>query len=83
MWRAAVAAGADDVTITSFNEWQEGTQIEPASPPSRHGVYSYGSYDGAWGLFGPAAETAYLDRTAHWVKVFRRSKRSRAYTGPT
>ncbi len=70
MWRAAIAAGADEVTITSFNEWQEGTQIEPAAPPSRHGRYSYGSYDGAWGLTGTAAETAYLDRTAYWVGRF-------------
>ena len=37
MWHAAIAAGADEITITSFNEWQEGTQIEPAAPPSRHG----------------------------------------------
>ena len=32
MWRAAIARGADRVTITSFNEWHEGTQIEPAAP---------------------------------------------------
>ena len=32
MWRAAIAAKADRVTITSFNEWHEGTQIEPAAP---------------------------------------------------
>ncbi len=70
MWRAAIAAGADEVTITSFNEWQEGTQIEPAAPPARHGEYSYTSYDGAWGLEGVAAETAYLDRTAYWVARF-------------
>ena len=42
MWRAAIAAGADAVTITSYNEWHEGTQIEPAAPaPSRHGAYRY------------------------------------------
>jgi hypothetical protein len=74
MWRAAIAAGADDVTITSFNEWQEGTQIEPAAPPARHGEYSYSSYDGAWGLDGIAAETAYLDRTAYWVGVYEESQ---------
>ena len=32
MWRAAMAAGADVVSITSWNEWHEGTQIEPAKP---------------------------------------------------
>ena len=56
MWHAAIAAEADEVTITSFNEWQEGTQIEPAAPPARHGDYSYASYNGAWGLDGVAAE---------------------------
>ena len=52
MWRAAVSSGADNVTITSFNEWHEGTQIEPAAP-RRRARYRYLSYDGAWGLHGP------------------------------
>ena len=30
MWRNAIRAAADVVTITSYNEWHEGTQIEPA-----------------------------------------------------
>ncbi len=71
MWRAAIAAKGDRVTITSFNEWHEGTQIEPASPTHWHGRYRYLSYDGAWGLHGAAAETAYLDRTLYWSDVFR------------
>ena len=83
MWHAAIAAGADEITITSFNEWQEGTQIEPAAPPSRHGVSSYVSYDGAWGLDGLTAETAYLDRTAHWVGIFDRAWQTRPYLAPT
>jgi hypothetical protein len=72
MWHAALAAGADRITITSFNEWQEGTQIEPAIP-LRLGEYRYVSYDGAWGLHGPAAENAYLTRTAYWANLFRRT----------
>lgn len=63
MWRGAVRARADLVTITSYNEWHEGTQIEAA----RAGRRGYRSYEGAWGLRGRAAETAYLDRTAYWV----------------
>ena len=64
MWRGAVRAHTDLVTITSYNEWHEGTQIEPAQAGRR----GYESYQGAWGLRGRAAETAYLDRTAHWVR---------------
>lgn len=63
MWQAAVRAAPDVVTITSYNEWHEGTQIEPA----RAAGETYESYDGAWGLDGRQAQRAYLDRTAYWV----------------
>jgi len=56
----------------SFNEWQEGTQIEPAIGVTL-GAYSYDSYDGAWGLEGVAAQNAYLDRTAYWANLFRKA----------
>jgi glycoprotein endo-alpha-1,2-mannosidase len=62
MWNAAANAGADLVTITSYNEWGEGTQIEPAGHGGR-----YESYDGAYGLHGHAAERAYVTRTAYWT----------------
>ncbi len=68
MWRSAIAAGADVVTVTSYNEWHEGTQIEPAR--RRPG---FGGYDGAWGLRGAAAEYAYVDRTAYWAGRFVRA----------
>jgi hypothetical protein len=71
MWRAAIAAGADRITITSYNEWQEGTQIEPATSFVPAGVPGYGSYDGAWGLHGVTAQSAYLNRTAWWARLFR------------
>lgn len=70
MWRGAIEAGADLVTVTSYNEWHEGTQIEPAR--SRAG---YESYDGAWGLRGRAAEGAYLERTRLWTGRFAASRR--------
>jgi glycoprotein endo-alpha-1,2-mannosidase len=73
MWKMAIASGADRVTITSFNEWHEGTQIEPAAPAGRHGTYRYLSYNGAWGLHGPAAELSYLTRTRYWSDVFRKT----------
>ena len=66
MWRAAVRASADIVTVTSYNEWHEGTQVEPA----RAGA-GYASYNGAYGLSGRAAQHAYLDRTAFWVRRYR------------
>jgi hypothetical protein len=62
LWSAALVASPDLVTITSYNEWGEGTQIEPAQ--ARPG---YASYNGAWGLTGAAAQSAYLLRTAYWT----------------
>jgi hypothetical protein len=72
LWTAALAAGADVVSITSWNEWHEGTQIEPAKPycfPS-DGYCSIG-YEGTYGRTGAAARTAYMDRTAEWARDFR------------
>ena len=68
MWRAAVVAGADIVTVTSYNEWHEGSQIEPAATPARGSRYA--GYEGAWGLHGVRAADAYLARTALWVQRF-------------
>ena len=62
MWTTALRAGADLVTITSYNEWQEGTQIEPART-----AMGMTSYEGAWGKSGVAAQRAYLTATAHWT----------------
>lgn len=80
MWRAAIRAGADGVTITSYNEWHEGTQIEPArSLPLRPaGTSLYETYDGAYGRHGRAAERAYLVRTAYWTATYTRSRRHMA-----
>ena len=62
MWTSALRAHADLVTITSYNEWLEGTQIEPAAAH-----LGYASYDGAWGAHGRAAQSAYLARTRYWA----------------
>ncbi len=64
MWNRAITAGAEWVSITSFNEWHEGTQIEPALTP---GAPAYADYDGAYGQTGSGAEDAYLEATASWV----------------
>ena len=57
------------VSVTSFNEWHEGSVLEPAdsTPPAGFG---YQTFDGAYGKTGAAAETAYLDRTAYWAAEF-------------
>jgi hypothetical protein len=70
MWKGAIRSNADLVTVTSYNEWQEGTQIEPArSQIGRPG------YEGAWGSSGLAAQRAYLTATAGWADRFRRLAR--------
>jgi glycoprotein endo-alpha-1,2-mannosidase len=70
MWTAALHASPDVVTITSYNEWHEGTQIEPA----RATAGPYATYEGAWGLSGKRAESAYLERTTYWVERLRGSQ---------
>ena len=67
MWISALRARPDVVTITSYNEWGEGTQIEAAKPQPAAGAYL--SYDGAYGLHGRVASRAYLVRTACWTAV--------------
>ena len=57
---AALAASPDFISITSFNEWHEGTQIEPAVP-KRTEAFTYLDYEGL-------PPSYYLERTAYWVR---------------
>jgi hypothetical protein len=66
MWQGALDAAPDVVSITSYNEWHEGTQIEAAQPYCESG-FCYQNYDGAYGLTGAAAQSAYIDRTRYWI----------------
>src|SRR5207253_8626004 len=58
MWTQAIAARAEWVSITSFNEWHEGTQIEPVAT-----VDGYTDY-------GAGASEVYLALTARFVRTF-------------
>ena len=60
MWSAALRVSPELVGITSFNEWHEGTQIEPAMPKQIQG-FTYLDYL-------PLAPDYYLNRTAYWIR---------------
>lgn len=59
MFEAALALDVPIISITSFNEWHEGTQIEPAKPKEIPG-YVYEDY-------GDRAPDYYLERTRYWL----------------
>jgi branched-chain amino acid transport system substrate-binding protein len=62
-WDGALAQGVHPklVTITSFNQWHDGTMIEPATTDDRPGgAYAYNDFAG----LGPLG---YLERTKVWV----------------
>jgi glycoprotein endo-alpha-1,2-mannosidase len=69
MWQAAVATKPEWIGVVSFDEWHEGTQIEPARDYSGGGRI-YTGYEGAFGVTGADAPRAYLSRTAYWVAQF-------------
>lgn len=69
MWQAVLGAHPEWVSVTSFNEWHEGTQIEPATDYAA-GSRTYRGYAGAYGAADQDAPDAYLNRTAYWVDQF-------------
>jgi glycoprotein endo-alpha-1,2-mannosidase len=66
MFKAAIAVKPPMISITSYNEWHEGTQIEPAGKKRIEG-FTYLDYS-------PLSPTAYLDLTAELVERFERSR---------
>lgn len=69
-WQAVLAQHPEVVAVVSFNEWHEGTQIEPAQSFTSNG-FTYKNYVGTLGLGEPACETAYLDANAHFAAAFK------------
>jgi glycoprotein endo-alpha-1,2-mannosidase len=69
MWQAAIRTAPEWISIVSFDEWHEGTQIEPARDYSAV-ARTYAGYEGAFGVSAADAPDAYLARTAYWVARF-------------
>lgn len=67
MFKQAIDSHAPFIGITSFNEWHEGTQIEPATP-FKSKEFNYLDYS-------PLAPDYYLKRTAYWIKVWEDKKK--------
>ena len=62
MFESAIASNPNIIGITSFNEWHEGTQIEPAIQ-KKIKSFDYENYY-------PLDENYYLNRTFYWSKQF-------------
>lgn len=65
-WRSAISSRVRYISITSFNEWHEGTQIEPTQPRSVTG-FTYLDYS-------PEGSDLYLNLTKYWVGQFYHSR---------
>lgn len=59
-WRSAISAKPYGVSITSFNNWEEGSQIEPAKSKVTP-QFTYLDYH-------PEGSYFYLNLTKYWVK---------------
>ena len=65
MFSAAIATRPPFISITSYNEWHEGTQIEPARPKK---IESFTYLD-----YSPLKPNAYLDLTATQVDQYEKA----------
>lgn len=70
MFSKAIEVKAPFIGITSFNEWHEGTQIEPAIP-FKSRAFSYLDYS-------PHKPDYYLNQTVRWLKVFHKAQKSQS-----
>lgn len=65
--RTALETRPEIISVTSFNEWHEGTQIETAIPKKR-GQAAYLDYQ-------PYKPTMYLDITRRWAQKFQEEQK--------
>lgn len=66
-WINLVAQDVEAVSIVSFNEWHEGTQIEPAQTKT-YNSFTYKDYTQDYGSSSPLA---YINRTSYWVNQYK------------
>ena len=62
MFKSALQTQPEILSITSFNEWHEGTQIEPAIS-KKHKNFTYDDYE-------PRGPDYYLNRTKYWINKY-------------
>lgn len=70
LWREAIDAGGDVIAVTSYNEWGEGTQIEPASLQSDLHQKGYAQHED-YGSF--TAPSLYMDLTKQMATLLQTS----------
>ena len=71
-WADALAAAPSAISITSYNEWHEGTQIEAAVPHCSVLGFCSSDYENAYGTSGGATSFSYLGRTKYWLDRLRK-----------
>lgn len=74
MWSDAIHIDTDIITITSYNEWGEGTQIEPAVPFTTVSGERLQDYGGGSDSDGP---NLYMDITNEMVQQFKYGESAR------
>jgi glycoprotein endo-alpha-1,2-mannosidase len=78
MWKMAIDSLPSLISVTSYNEWHEGTQIEPAVPATflsslTGAIEKYLDYT-------PNDPEFYLTKTAYWVNKFELTANSNQQT---